>query len=431
MGALPPAIVNSLATREITDQDYELLMQLESRTSANAAAGTENAANYSQIPEKVIKSWAQERVRENSQLLNPGNQCRVCLRAYQVNQLVRKLPGCKHKFHVECIDNWLLHSHPTCPIDGLVVWDPVTAQLEKEENMSNKHSAKSGKDSTKGSPNSNAQINSVVQHFPSLDMIINYKKYVIENRLPKNEAPPTGEIKVLGKKSGSSQRSSATSSSNKELAPLNRNATMLDCRINGQRPSNISVFKVEDSIINPQPLTSSQATTSSEVAAPRTLEESMGITASGLVTTTLPPKKNGLGNITGKLKAIQARAKAVDEAMLINKVPEPVSIPTRSTMRLKQLPMIEVTGKKVATTTGASADKQPIESFGFDCRQMTTPNLDVYSAAMFLDTKRPYQLCRAPSKSNLMPSASAPKPGTSLTQPCNSLAIENPDRNSS
>ena len=36
---------------------------------------------------------------------------------------------CFLQFHKECIDNWLLHSKPTCPIDGQVVWDPITAQM--------------------------------------------------------------------------------------------------------------------------------------------------------------------------------------------------------------------------------------------------------------------------------------------------------------
>lgn len=27
----------------------------------------------------------------------PGMQCRICLRGYEVNQFVRKLPRCKHK----------------------------------------------------------------------------------------------------------------------------------------------------------------------------------------------------------------------------------------------------------------------------------------------------------------------------------------------
>lgn len=125
MGAIPTAVAFELARREIVDGDYELLMQLGAQTNEKSA--------LSQIPEKVIKSWPSEKIRASHALLSPGQQCRVCLRAFQIDQTVRRLPACKHRFHVECIDNWLLHSHPTCPIDGLVVWDPITAQLEKEE----------------------------------------------------------------------------------------------------------------------------------------------------------------------------------------------------------------------------------------------------------------------------------------------------------
>ena len=132
---MPQAVARNLEGRELTDQDYELFLQLEAR-SKEAANSTNSAADsllQRQIPERVIKSWASEKVRENSPLLNPGVQCRVCLRSFMLGQLVRKLPNCKHKFHADCIDNWLLHSHPTCPIDGQVVWDPITAQLEKEQ----------------------------------------------------------------------------------------------------------------------------------------------------------------------------------------------------------------------------------------------------------------------------------------------------------
>ena len=31
------------------------------------------------------------------------------------------------QYHVACIDQWLTHEHPTCPVDGMVVWNPLTA----------------------------------------------------------------------------------------------------------------------------------------------------------------------------------------------------------------------------------------------------------------------------------------------------------------
>jgi E3 ubiquitin-protein ligase ZSWIM2 len=129
VGIIPSAIAQSLVNRELTDQDYDFLLQLEQNSSVNK----NSSANLSQIPEKVIKSWPCERVRENSILLNPGVQCRVCLMPFKLNEQLRKLPTCKHRFHVDCIDNWLVHSHPTCPIDGSVAWDPISTQLEKEE----------------------------------------------------------------------------------------------------------------------------------------------------------------------------------------------------------------------------------------------------------------------------------------------------------
>ncbi|CAL5059060.1 unnamed protein product [Urochloa decumbens] len=42
-------------------------------------------------------------------------QCPVCLEDVEGGDMVRRLPACKHMFHVECIDMWL-HSHRTCPV---------------------------------------------------------------------------------------------------------------------------------------------------------------------------------------------------------------------------------------------------------------------------------------------------------------------------
>ncbi|XP_052160509.1 RING-H2 finger protein ATL39-like [Oryza glaberrima] len=42
-------------------------------------------------------------------------QCSVCLGAVRGGEMVRRLPACKHLYHVECIDMWLA-SHATCPL---------------------------------------------------------------------------------------------------------------------------------------------------------------------------------------------------------------------------------------------------------------------------------------------------------------------------
>lgn len=56
---------------------------------------------------------------------------KVC--KFIMNLYLNLSPSLCIQFHKDCIDSWLLHSHPTCPVDGQVVWDPVTAQLEAEE----------------------------------------------------------------------------------------------------------------------------------------------------------------------------------------------------------------------------------------------------------------------------------------------------------
>ncbi|XP_040377257.1 E3 ubiquitin-protein ligase EL5-like [Oryza brachyantha] len=42
-------------------------------------------------------------------------QCAICLGLVGDGEAVRRLPECKHLFHVECVDVWL-YSHATCPL---------------------------------------------------------------------------------------------------------------------------------------------------------------------------------------------------------------------------------------------------------------------------------------------------------------------------
>ena len=62
------------------------------------------------IPENVVKSLPTERIHERSRLLQHGEQCRLCLRSYQIGERVRRLP-CRHKFHIDCIGNSLARKY--------------------------------------------------------------------------------------------------------------------------------------------------------------------------------------------------------------------------------------------------------------------------------------------------------------------------------
>ncbi|KAL8136734.1 hypothetical protein V2J09_002735 [Rumex salicifolius] len=44
-----------------------------------------------------------------------GSDCAVCLSDLEEGEEARRLPNCKHRFHVECIDRWL-SNQSNCPI---------------------------------------------------------------------------------------------------------------------------------------------------------------------------------------------------------------------------------------------------------------------------------------------------------------------------
>ncbi|XP_067891687.1 E3 ubiquitin-protein ligase ZSWIM2 isoform X2 [Heterodontus francisci] len=109
---LPLAVINNLMNREIVSNDYDLLLQLDRNRSST-------------VPGHIVLTLPLLIVKERSKLLVPGQQCRVCLKAFRLRQQVRWLP-CHHKFHKECIDHWLLHESNSCPIDGQAVYNPLT-----------------------------------------------------------------------------------------------------------------------------------------------------------------------------------------------------------------------------------------------------------------------------------------------------------------
>ncbi|XP_003944255.1 E3 ubiquitin-protein ligase ZSWIM2 [Saimiri boliviensis] len=76
-------------------------------------------------PKHVVRSLPLRLITKNSKLLAPGYQCLLCLKAFHLGQHVRLLP-CTHKFHRKCIDNWLFHKCNSCPVDGQVIYNPLT-----------------------------------------------------------------------------------------------------------------------------------------------------------------------------------------------------------------------------------------------------------------------------------------------------------------
>uniref|UniRef100_A0A0E0M3W0 RING-type E3 ubiquitin transferase n=1 Tax=Oryza punctata TaxID=4537 RepID=A0A0E0M3W0_ORYPU len=63
---------------------------------------------------------------ETSSSDEEGGECAVCLAEYAAGDEVRVLPACRHGFHRECVDRWLLTRAPTCPVCRA----PVVARVE-------------------------------------------------------------------------------------------------------------------------------------------------------------------------------------------------------------------------------------------------------------------------------------------------------------
>ena len=78
-----------------------------------------SSSGTSDLTESSLSQFPLQHITSNNLLLRPGQQCRLCLHAYNEGDVIRCLP-CHHRFHQSCIDDWLLHRHSTCPVDGVV-----------------------------------------------------------------------------------------------------------------------------------------------------------------------------------------------------------------------------------------------------------------------------------------------------------------------
>ena len=104
---LPTDIISfliSIQHREMTPEDYELLLRLDEGVAPKTVASdTVNAFKTDTVDECAA-----------------GGECSVCMEGYELGQ-VRKFLPCGHVFHTECIDLWLTNSSQNCPLDGLPV----------------------------------------------------------------------------------------------------------------------------------------------------------------------------------------------------------------------------------------------------------------------------------------------------------------------
>lgn len=94
--------VRELQTRDLTPEDYELLLLLESQVKPKTLSASEIAA----LPRETLAESLDD--------------CTVCLTPMDAGSTVCRLP-CGHVFHAPCIEHWLANAATTCPLDKLPV----------------------------------------------------------------------------------------------------------------------------------------------------------------------------------------------------------------------------------------------------------------------------------------------------------------------
>ncbi|KAI9343562.1 hypothetical protein BDR26DRAFT_858332 [Obelidium mucronatum] len=133
---LPDNQINDIQSRELTSDDYEILLSLgEDAAPPPATSGPEGYT-----PLHIISGYPTRTLSYGdpllSQILSPSNtgggndssssltgflrepttkpKCDVCLSSFSVGEIVRQIP-CRHTFHQHCVDRWLLMQKSTCP----------------------------------------------------------------------------------------------------------------------------------------------------------------------------------------------------------------------------------------------------------------------------------------------------------------------------
>lgn len=97
------AAIMELQYRDLTPEDYALLLQLDE----TVAPKTLGKAKVEKLPTMVFDQQSDDSV------------CSICMCKYNVGEILRKIPKCGHVFHKECIDYWLTNSSVKCPLDGI------------------------------------------------------------------------------------------------------------------------------------------------------------------------------------------------------------------------------------------------------------------------------------------------------------------------
>lgn len=95
--------VSDLLYRDITPEDYDLLLLLD-KTTPKPIASTECIEGLPSVPQEEFMD----------------GECSVCLGKFEAGDAVAALP-CQHHFHRTCVTKWLGECRRMCPLCGAEV----------------------------------------------------------------------------------------------------------------------------------------------------------------------------------------------------------------------------------------------------------------------------------------------------------------------
>lgn len=106
--------VNDLMSRDITPEDYEMLLGLDKL-----------------VPKQTASSECIDALPTITKEEFMGNECSVCLSSFEAHDEVAALP-CKHFFHRTCVTKWLAECRRMCPLCGAEVLKPDEAEKKSD-----------------------------------------------------------------------------------------------------------------------------------------------------------------------------------------------------------------------------------------------------------------------------------------------------------
>ena len=101
----------ALTQRELTAEDYDLLLQLDNTVSKK----TVSDSILESLPCCSLVNFGQCS-HPNMPIVNDGDMCITCLCDFEEGDELRWIPQCSHIFHKHCIDGWLENHSTCCPI---------------------------------------------------------------------------------------------------------------------------------------------------------------------------------------------------------------------------------------------------------------------------------------------------------------------------